>query len=77
MVEVKVYSTPTCPYCHMVKDFLKEKGIEYEDINVQEDEEARKEMIERSGEMGVPQILIGDKLIIGFNKPAIEEALKE
>ncbi len=75
MVQVKIYSTPTCPYCNMAKEFFKEKGIEYEDINVAEDQEAEKEMVERSGQMGVPQILIGETLIVGFDKGAIEAAL--
>ena len=54
MSNVKVYSTPTCPYCHMVKDFLKEKGVEFEDIDVASDQAAAKEMIGKSGQMGVP-----------------------
>lgn len=77
MAKVKIYSTPTCPYCVMAKDFFKEKGIEYVDINVAEDREAAKKMVEKSGQMGVPQIEINGKLIVGFNKEAIEEELKK
>jgi len=77
MTKVKVYSTPTCPYCVQVKAYFKEKGIEYEDINVAEDHEKAEEMVKKSGQMGVPQIEIGDELIVGFDKEAIEEALKK
>jgi glutaredoxin-like YruB-family protein len=75
-IKVKVYSTPTCPYCHMAKDFLKEHKIEFEDINVAEDHNAAKEMIEKSGQMGVPVIEIGDEIIVGFDKEKIKKALK-
>lgn len=76
MTKVKVYSTPTCPYCHLVKDFLHEKGIEFEDIDVAADHEAAREMVKKSGQMGVPQIEINGKVIVGFDKPAIEKELK-
>lgn len=75
MVEVKVYSTPTCPYCNMAKDFLKENNIEFKEYDVSEDTEARNEMLEKSGQMGVPVILIDEEVIIGFNKEAIKNAL--
>ncbi|MEA3514682.1 MAG: Uxx-star family glutaredoxin-like (seleno)protein [Nanoarchaeota archaeon] len=75
MVEVKVYSTPTCPYCNMAKDFLKENNIEFKEYDVSEDTEARNEMLEKSGQMGVPVILIDEEAIIGFNKEAIKNAL--
>jgi glutaredoxin 3 len=72
-----VYSTPTCPYCHMAKDYLEEKGVTVEEINVAEDHEKAQEMIQKSGQQGVPVIDINGKIIVGFNKEAIEEALKE
>lgn len=72
---VKVYSTQTCPYCHMAKKFLDDNNIEYEDIDVSKDHEAAQKMIEKSGQMGVPQIEVDGKIIIGFNKPALIEAL--
>ena len=74
---VKVYSTPTCPYCKMAKAFLTEKGVKFEDINVAEDEAARNAMIEKSGQMGVPVIEIGDKIMVGFDQKAMEKALAE
>lgn len=74
--KVIVYSTTTCPYCHMVKDFLKEKGVEFEDIDVARDQEKAKEMMSKSGQMGVPQIEINGKIIVGFDKAAIERELE-
>ncbi len=72
---IKVYSTPSCPYCYMVKDFLKQNGIQFEDINVATDHEAAHEMIEKSGQMGVPVVDIGGKIIVGFDREAIKKAL--
>ena len=73
--KVKVYSTPTCPYCYMVKDFLKQNGIQFEDINVATDHEAAHYMIEKSGQMGVPVIEINGQMIVGFDREAIKKAL--
>jgi len=73
--KVKVYSTPTCPWCHRAKEFLDEIGVEYEDINVAENQEAAQEMVEKSGQRGVPVIMIGDDIIVGFNPDAIKKAL--
>jgi len=75
MSVIKVYSTPTCPWCNRVKDFLKEKGAEFEEIDVSVDQEAAKKMVEKSGQMGVPQIEINGKMIVGFDKDALEEEL--
>jgi len=73
--KVKVYSTSTCPWCHKTKEFLKEKGIKYDDINVGKDQKAANEMVEKSGQMGVPVIDIDGKIIVGFDKEALEKAL--
>ncbi len=73
---VKVYSTPACPYCHMAKDFLKENKVEFEDIDVAKDQEAGKEMVQKSGQMGVPVIDVNGTIIVGFDKEKIMEALK-
>ena len=75
MTEVKVYSTKTCPWCIKVKEFLKEKKIDFEDIDVSTDQNAANEMIEKSGQMGVPVIEINGKIIVGFDKEEIEKAL--
>ncbi len=75
MTKVKVYSTPTCPWCKKVKDFLKEKNVEFEDLNVVENQDARAEMIDKSGQMGVPVLDIGGEIIVGFDQEAIEKLL--
>jgi len=77
MANVKVYSTPTCPWCHKAKDYLNSKGVEFDDINVAEDQEAADEMVEKSGQMGVPVLDIGGEIIVGFDKEAIDTALEK
>jgi len=72
---VTIYSTPSCHYCLMAKDFFKENGIVYTEYNVASDIEKRKEMIEKSGQMGVPVIIIGEEIIIGFDKLKIIKLL--
>ncbi len=76
MKMVKIYSTQTCPYCEMAKEYLAEQGIKYENYDVAGDEAARKEMVEKSGQMGVPVLDIDGTIIVGFNKPEMEKALK-
>jgi glutaredoxin-like YruB-family protein len=73
--KVAVYSTSTCPYCKMAKDFLDDNGVRYESYDVGADESRRKEMMDKSGQMGVPVIDIGGKIIIGFDKEAIKAEL--
>lgn len=75
MSKITVYSTPTCHFCHMAKDFFTANGIVYEDFDVSKDLDKRKEMVEKSGQMGVPVILIDNNLIVGFNKPQIVDLL--
>jgi len=77
MEAIKVYSTPTCPYCHLLKDFLKKRNVRFEDIDVSSDHEAANHMIEKSGQMSVPQIEINGRIIVGFDKEAIESELKK
>ncbi len=72
---VKVYSTPTCPYCKLAKDYLKEKNIAFEDIDVASNSDAAQEMVKKSGQMGVPVLEVNGQIIVGWNKSAIEEAL--
>ena len=72
---VTVFSTPTCPYCKMAKSFLKESNIDFKDVDVAADDKAAQEMIEKSGQMGVPVIEIDGKIIVGFDKDAMKEAL--
>lgn len=75
MQQVTIYSTPTCHFCQMAKEFFKEKGIQYTEYNVLTDLEKRKEMVDKSGQLGVPVITIGDKLIVGFDQPEVESLL--
>jgi len=72
---VKVYTTPTCPYCTMAKKFLKENGIEFIEKNVASDHAAAVEMVEKSGQMGVPVLDIDGEIIVGFDREAIKRAL--
>jgi len=72
---VKVFSTKICPYCVTLKEFLKQHDVEYEEIDVGENEEGRKEMIEKSGQMGVPVLEINGKIVVGFDKVRILELL--
>ena len=72
---VIIYSTPSCHYCQMTKEFLKEKGIEYTDFNVAEDADKRQEMIEKSGQMGVPVVYVGDEMMVGFDEGKLKAAL--
>ncbi|HLD42484.1 MAG TPA: glutaredoxin domain-containing protein [Candidatus Nanoarchaeia archaeon] len=73
--EVIVYSTTVCPWCHKAKEFLKEHKVAFKDINVGEDRQKAQEMIEKSGQMGVPVLDIDGKIIVGFDKAAIKKAL--
>ena len=75
MAKVTVYSTESCPWCHKVKDFLKENNIEFEAKDVGEDEAARNEMSEKSGQMGVPVVDIDGEIIIGFDREKIVKKL--
>ncbi len=73
---VVVYSTPTCPYCVSLKEYLKEHNVKYKEIDVSQDREALDEMVEKSGQMGVPVIIIDDKIVIvGFDRAELERAL--
>jgi glutaredoxin-like YruB-family protein len=73
--KVVVYSTPTCAWCHAVKDFLKENNVAFEDVDVSVDQKAAEEMAKKSGQMGVPVIDIDGKIIVSFDKRAIKQAL--
>jgi len=75
-MSVKIYTTNHCHYCVMTKDFFKKNNVKYEEVNVESDQKAAEEMIERSGQMGVPVIDVNGEIIVGFNRPALERALK-
>ena len=72
---VKVYSTPTCPYCIKVKEFLKSNNVDFENIDVSYDQSKAEEMIKKSGQMGVPVVDIDGDIIVGFDKDKITPAL--
>ncbi len=72
---VTIYSTPTCHFCQIAKDFLKEKGIAYTEFDVAHDLERRQEMIQKSGQMGVPVIFVGSEMIIGFDREKLASTL--
>lgn len=74
--KVKIYVTNSCPYCHMATDFLMANKIEFDEVNVEDDQEAAAELLIRTGQMGVPVIEIDGKIIIGFDKEALKKALK-
>jgi len=76
MKNVVIYSTPSCHFCQMAKDFFKSNNVAYTEYDVASNLEKRKEMISKSGQMGVPVIIIDDKIIVGFNKPEISKALE-
>jgi glutaredoxin 3 len=76
MAEVKVYSTASCPWCVKAKEYLTGKGIEFDNINVGEDEKGLMEMIEKSGQRGVPVLDVKGTIIVGFDKDAIDKALE-
>lgn len=73
---ITIYSTPTCVYCKMAKEYFKENNISYTEKDVSEDMDARKEMVDKSGQMGVPVIDIDGKVIVGFDKNKIAELMK-
>lgn len=75
MQNVTIYSTPTCHFCHMAKDFFKANNVTYTEHDVASDLEQRKIMVEKSGQMGVPVIMIGDELLVGFDKPKVAKLL--
>lgn len=76
MKKVKVYSTPTCPFCQLAKKFLTENNIEYEDIDVSVNKEKAEDMVELSGQIGVPVIVIDEEIIVGFDEAKVKEALE-
>lgn len=72
---VKIFITPACPYCFTLKEFLKEKGIEFEEIDVSKDEKSRDEMIKKSGRLEAPIIEIDGQIVVGFDKEKIVKLL--
>ncbi len=73
--KIVVYSTPFCPYCVTLKKFLEDKGVEFEEIDVAQNKEAAREMIEKSGQSGVPVLDIDGEIVIGFDREKITKLL--
>jgi glutaredoxin-like YruB-family protein len=74
--EIEVFTTPSCPYCTKIKQWLEENNYDYEEHNVAEDKEKAKEMVEKTGKRGVPQTFVGDEAIVGFQPDKLEKAIK-
>lgn len=74
---VTVYSTPTCGYCHMAKQYFKSKGVDYKDIDLTQDVSAQMWVLNKTGQLAVPVIDIGDNIIIGFDRERIDLALRD
>ena len=74
-MSITICTTPSCVYCKMAKEFFKENGAEYKELNVAVDEKARDEMVQKSGQLGVPVIEIDGKIIVGFDKSMLSELL--
>mgnify|MGYP001579679901 FL=1 len=76
MKTVTIYTTPSCGYCKMAKEFFANNNIPFTEYNVSTDLEKRKEMVEKSGQMGVPVIYVDDEMTIGFDKPRLTRLLE-
>ena len=76
MKKVTIYSTPTCHFCNMAKDYFNANNVSYEAFDVAGDADKRKEMMEKSGQLGVPVIIIDDQVVVGFNKPKLAQLLE-
>lgn len=75
-LSVIVFTTPTCSWCKKVKTYLKEKQIRYKEVDVSRDQRAMKDMVRKSGQMGVPQLWINNRPVVGFDKAKIDRLLK-
>lgn len=75
MKKVTIYSTPTCHFCNMAKDYFKANGVSFDAYDVSSDAQKRKEMVDISGQLGVPVIVVDNDVVIGFNKPKLAELL--
>ncbi len=73
--EIIVFSTPSCPWCRRLKTYLKERGIQFKDVDVSTDQAAAQAMVAKSGQMGVPQAWINSQVVVGFDKPRVDALL--
>jgi len=75
MAQISIYSTPTCTYCKAVKEYFNQNNVTFQEFNVAEDASRRQEMIERSGQMGVPVIMVDNDIVVGFDKEKLNSLL--
>ncbi len=75
MAKIEIYSTPTCTFCHLAKQFFQANGVEYTEYDVLSDLDKRKEMVDKTGQMGVPVITIDNESIVGFDEAKIRQIL--
>ena len=73
--QVTIYSTPSCHFCHAAKDYFTENHVTFVDYDVATDLAKRQEMVQKSGQMGVPVIVVGDEIVVGFDQPRLKELL--
>jgi len=76
MSRIKIYSSPTCPFCYVLKNYLKEKGFEFEEIDISKETAKREKLIKKTGLATLPVVEIDNQLIVGFDKKKIDEVLK-
>ncbi len=74
-MKVRLFTTPVCPYCYTLKEFFKDNNIEFEEVDIASNEKARKEVIEKSGQMGAPVIDINGEFVVGFDREKIVKLL--
>lgn len=72
---VIMFSTPTCSYCKTAKQYFRQQGVRFKDVDISRDTAAARDMVQRSGKQGVPQILIGNKIVVGFDRPKVDRLL--
>ena len=75
MANVTIYTTPTCHFCHQAKEFFKEHNVTYTEKDVASDLDARKEMVDKTGQLGVPVIEVDEKIMVGYDQDSLAEAL--
>ncbi len=76
MEEITLYTTPTCPWCGKLKDYLEQRGVDYQEIDVSEDTHAANEMVEVSGQRSVPVLVKGERYVIGYDPDSLERMLQ-
>lgn len=76
MAKIKIYTAPGCPYCYLLKEYLKSKNVSFEEIDVSKDEKAAKELIQKTNQMVVPVLEFNGEIVVGFDKEKIDQILE-